>query len=338
MHRNQTIDHLGENGLIELIEKIITLRTGSSLLRDDSFFFSLKEVKDWDNVVFNSDMLVSSTDVPKQMNYFQMGRKAVIMNLSDLIVKGVQPKGIIISLGLPKTLYMSQFKNIIEGIVDVTQKWEIDYIGGDINQSKELIINPTVFGFQNRENIIFRVGLTDGDILVSNGKFGLTGVGFNILIKKNGKIDNYKKYEQAIKSVLEPNDINKEAFILAENHLATASIDSSDGLAKSLLDLMISNPNKGFEINFNSELIASLALEYSKEFNINLEELVFNGGEEFIHLFSVPPNKLEIAKRLIETKGGTMINIGKVISDKNIYLIKKEKREKLQCFGYEHFT
>ena len=95
MHRNQTIDHLGENGLIELIEKIVTLRTGRSLLRDDSFFYSLEEVKDSDNVVFNSDMLVSTTDVPKQMNYFQMGRKAVIMNLSDLIVKGVQPKGIL---------------------------------------------------------------------------------------------------------------------------------------------------------------------------------------------------------------------------------------------------
>jgi thiamine-monophosphate kinase len=338
MHRNQTIDHLGENGLIELIEKIITLRTRKSLLRDDSFFFSLDEVKHLDYVVFNSDMLVSTTDVPKQMNYFQMGRKAVIMNLSDLIVKGVKPKGIIISLGLPKTLFINQFKDIIEGIVDVTQKWELDYIGGDINQSKELIINPTVFGFQNRENIIFRAGLNDGDLLVSNGKFGLTGVGFNILIKKKGKIEDYKKYEQAIKSVLEPHDVNKEAFILAENHLATASIDSSDGLAKSLLDLMISNPNKGFEINFNSELIASIASEYSEDFDIDLEELVFNGGEEFIHLFSIPPNKLKITKRLIEAKGGTIINIGKVISDKNIYLIKKEKREKLQCLGYEHFT
>ena len=338
MHQNQTIDHLGENGLIELIEKIITLKTGRNLLRDDSFFFSLEEVKDRDHVIFNSDMLVSTTDVPKQMSYFQMGRKAVIMNLSDLIVKGVKPKGIIISLGLPKTLFINQFKAIIEGVVDVTQKWEIDYIGGDINQSKELIINPTVFGFQNRENIIFRAGLTEGDHLVSNGKFGLTGVGFNILIKKKGKVDNYKKYEEAINCVLEPNDISKEAFSLAENHLATASIDSSDGLAKSLLDLMRSNPNKGFEINFNSDLIASLALDYSKEFSINLEDLVFNGGEEFIHLFSVPPNKLEIAKRLIEAKGGTLINIGKVISDKNVYLIKKQKREKLQCFGYEHFT
>ena len=338
MHQNQTIDHLGESGLIELIEKIITLKTGRNLLRDDSFFFSLEEVKDRDHVIFNSDMLVSTTDVPKQMSYFQMGRKAVIMNLSDLIVKGVKPKGIIISLGLPKTLFINQFKAIIEGVVDVTQKWEIDYIGGDINQSKELIINPTVFGFQNRENIIFRAGLTEGDHLVSNGKFGLTGVGFNILIKKKGKVDNYKKYEEAINCVLEPNDISKEAFSLAENHLATASIDSSDGLAKSLLDLMRSNPNKGFEINFNSDLIASLALDYSKEFSINLEDLVFNGGEEFIHLFSVPPNKLEIAKRLIEAKGGTLINIGKVISDKNVYLIKKQKREKLQCFGYEHFT
>jgi thiamine monophosphate kinase len=138
--------------------------------------------------------------------------------------------------------------------------------------------------------------------------------------------------------VLEPSNLGIEAYTLAESHIATASIDSSDGLGKSLLDLMISNPNIGFEINFNSDLIESLALEYSKEFNIDLEELVFDGGEEFIHLFTINANKLELARSLIESKGGTIMKIGRVISDENVYLIKKQKRVKLMYFGYEHFT
>ncbi|MFW9952368.1 MAG: AIR synthase related protein, partial [Candidatus Thorarchaeota archaeon] len=172
MENNKTISHLGENSLINLIERIISLRTGKKLIRDDSFFFSLEDYKLYNRIIFNSDMLVSTTDIPKQMTFFQIGRKAVIMNLSDLIVKGVRPKGIIVSLGLPKQLSVENFKDIIEGIVSVAKKWDLNYLGGDINKSKELIINPTVFGFQNLEDIIFRSGINQGDYLISNGRFG----------------------------------------------------------------------------------------------------------------------------------------------------------------------
>jgi thiamine-monophosphate kinase len=338
MNTNKNIQHLGENKLIGLIEGIISVRTGKNLIRDDSFFFSLEDHRKFNRVVFNSDMLVSTTDVPPQMSFFHIGRKAVIMNISDLIVKGVKPKAMMVSLGLPNDLLITNFKQMIEGIVDASQKWQVEYLGGDLNQSKELIIDPTVFGFQNHEKIIFRSGMNYGDFLVSNGKFGLTGVGFNILLRKNGMINNYLKYSRAIKSVLEPSDIGGEAYTLAENDIATASIDSSDGLAKSLLDLMKSNPNKGFEINFNEDLWVPEAREYSEEFKANLVDLIFNGGEEFIHLFTISPNNFEIAKNLIRVNGGTLIKIGKVISDENVYLLKDNKRVKLHSFGYQHFT
>jgi len=337
MNPNKNIAHFGENKLIDLIEEIISLKTGKNLIRDDSFFFSLDEHRKCNRLVFNSDMLVSTTDVPPQMSFFHIGRKAVIMNISDLIVKGVKPIAIIVSLGLPNNLLIEDFRQIIEGIVDASHKWNIEYLGGDINQSKEIIINPTVFGFQDQEKIIYRSGMRKGDLLVSTGKFGLTGVGFNILLKRKGNVNDYLKYNRAIKSILEPDDIGKEGYTLAENNIATAGIDSSDGLAKSLLDLIKSNPNKGFEINFNEELYVTEAKEYSAEFKTNLEELIFNGGEEFIHLFTINPNNYEIAKNLIREKGGTLIKIGRVISDENVYLLKDNKRVKLHSFGYQHF-
>ncbi|MHA1351163.1 MAG: hypothetical protein ACTSPZ_10065 [Promethearchaeota archaeon] len=71
---------------------------------------------------------------------------------------------------------------------------------------------------------------------------------------------------------MEPNDLGKEAYLLANNKLATASIDSSDGLSKTLKDLALSNPNLGFEIDFSDNLIHEIAREYSKEFSISLEK------------------------------------------------------------------
>ncbi|MFX0083163.1 MAG: thiamine-monophosphate kinase [Candidatus Hodarchaeota archaeon] len=337
MDTNLQVGNLGENKLIELIEDLILEKTGKVLLSDDSFFFSPKSENLDDILVLNSDMLVATTDVPPLMNFYQIGKKSVIMNISDLLVKGVEPKGIVISLGLPKELKKVNFIEIINGIIECSMKFNLGYIGGDINETKELIINPTVFGFKNPSEIIFRKGINIDDILVVNNKFGLTGVGFDILLNRNGDLESFPNYKRSIMSVLEPDISGNEALILSERKLATSSIDSSDGLSKSLLDLMISNPNLGFEIAFNENLIAPEAITYSQEFNLPLENLIFNGGEEFIHIFTIPEKNFSKAKKEIQITGGKLFKIGKVIYGENIYILKHNKRSELKTYGFEHF-
>ncbi|MHA2088928.1 MAG: thiamine-phosphate kinase, partial [Promethearchaeota archaeon] len=318
MNNKNTVKNLGELQIIKIIENLIYEKTGKKLIRDDSFFFPLNKVsinldnKD-SNVVFNSDMLVSTTDVPPQMNYYQIGRKAVLMNLSDLIVKGVEPKGIFISFGLNNDLKLGNFKELMYGIIDSCSKWDIEYIGGDLNESIELIINPAVFGFQDHSKIIYRTGLKPGDYLMANGKFGLTGVGFDILLKQKSGIKKYPQFERSIKAVLEPSEISREALILSKENYATSSIDSSDGLAKSLTDLIDSNPNSniGFEIELNEQLIDKEAFEYSKKYDVSLEKLVFSGGEEFIHLFTINPKSLDPVQNAIQANGYQIFKIGR---------------------------
>ena len=337
MKQNENISFYGESGLIEIIEEVIYSKTGKRLRRDDSFFFKFKYQKEEKCLVLNSDMFNATTDAPKQMNFYQMGFKSVLMNISDLVVKGVKPEGMIVSLGLPNELPVVNFKRLIEGIVDYSNRWNLNYIGGDLNSSKEIIINPTVFGFKNPKEIIYRKGIKPGDVLAINNKFGLTGIGFDILLQKDSNIEDFSKYRVAINSVLEPNDLGKEAYILADNKLATASIDSSDGLAKTLKDLYLSNPNLGFEIDFNDNLIHEKAIEYSKEFSTSLEKLIFEGGEEFIHLFAFDPNDFDKAQQLVKTNGGKLLKVGKAISEEKIYFIKKGKKFELKNQGYEHF-
>jgi len=336
MNSNNSIAKVGEIQLIKIIEDLIFKETNESLIRDDAFFFESQE--SFNSIVFNSDMFVSSTDAPIEMNYFQMGRKSVIMNISDLIVKGVKPIGIIISLGLPDDLLISQFKSLIKGIISSSKSWNLSYLGGDLNNSKDVIINPTVFGFKDPKKIIPRKGLKDGDLLVINGKFGLTSVGFDILLNKRGNINDFRRYERSIRSVLEPDILGIEAYILSENELASTSIDSSDGLVKSLRDLMRSNKGFGFEIEINKDLMDSEAIAYSNEFQIPLEELIFNGGEEFIHIFTIPLRKYKEAVKLVESNGGVLIKIGQIIPEEKIYFIlDKNKKIEVSKIGYEHF-
>ena len=337
MNNNPQIGNLGEFRLIKLIEDLVSRKTGKELIRDDSFFYDLKD-KDLDkNLILNSDMLVSTTDIPTQMNSYQIGRKSVIMNISDLIVKGVTPRGIIISLGLPNQLKRDDFINLINGIIDSCIKFNIDYIGGDINETKEIIINPTIFGFKNPSTVIYRKGLETDNLLVANNRFGLTGVGFDILLNKNADPSIFRNYERSIMSVLEPEIPGQEAFILSQHNFVTSSIDSSDGLAKSLTDLMLSNPKYGFEIDFNEDLIDPEASRYSQEFKVPLEKLVFNGGEEFIHLFTINPKSFDAAQKVVNANGGQIFKIGKVISEGKIYFLKENEKFELKSRGFEHF-
>ncbi len=338
MKNDSKISNIGEINLIKIIEEFVFKKTGKALLSDDSFFFNLDEVKRGNFLVLNSDMLVSTTDVPPKMSFYQIGQKSVVMNLSDLLVKGVKPRGLIISLGLPKDLKKGEFIAIIKGIIDSSLEFDIEYIGGDINETKELIINPTVFGSKSSSCIIYRRGINVGDTLAANGKFGLTGVGFDILLNRGGGFEDFPKYKRSIKSVLEPKISGVEAQILSDKQLATSSIDSSDGFSKLLFDLLKSNPNLGFEIDFNENLIESEARTYSQEFNISLEDLIFNGGEEYIHFFTIPANKFSKAKRVVQTHGGRIFKIGKVTSEEGIFILKENIRSELKSNGYEHFN
>jgi thiamine-monophosphate kinase len=339
---NKDLRDLGEVELIKLIENLIVKRTGKRPTRDDSFFVaieSLLNMKNYSNhkLILNSDMLVSTTDIPIQMTYYQMGRKAILMNVSDLIVKGVEPKYLSVSLGLPEDLKVINFKELIKGMIDYSKLHNIDYIGGDLNRTKEIVINPTVFGIQENSKIIYRNGINIGDYLITNGKFGLTGVGFDILLNKKGNFKKFPSYKRSLMSVLETPEIGKESLILAEKNLISSSIDSSDGLSKSLKDLMLSNPKIGFEIDFDANLIDNEALDYSTEFTVSLENLIFNAGEEFIHIYTIAPNKYDDAYKIVKEEGGQLLKIGRVISEEKIYYIKEGQRFELKSTGFNHF-
>jgi len=105
-----------------------------------------------------------------------------------------------------------------------------------------------------------------------------------------------------------------------------------------LMDLMVSTPNIGFEIELNDDLIEEEAKSYAEEFNIPIENLVFNGGEEFIHLFAIDPKNYDPAQEAVKSVGGTLFKIGKVISENNIFIVKDNKKIQLKGYGFEHFV
>ncbi len=332
---DQTIQEVGERALIQKIWSWIPQVSNAPLaLFDDAF---VQEVSSEVVMVLNTDMLVGRTDVPPQMTPFQAGRKAVIMNISDLGVKGARPQALVVSLGLPKTWTVRAVRELITGIAKTCEEYHIKYVGGDLNECDDLVISPTVWGIGDPRNLIPRRGARPGDIVAINGEVGLTGVGFQVLLHGRD-IPEGELRTRCVQAVLQPNTRIEDGVALGRAGIATASIDCSDGLHASLAELGRES-KVGFRIEREGlPLPANLAqLLEEGTINASLEDIVFYGGEEFFHIFTIPPDRWEAAKMEINACGGQLHQIGRVTEELDIVFLTRGEGSSLRVGGWEHW-
>ena len=86
------------------------------------------------NLVTVADMLLEGThfDLEKCSPY-EVGRKALAANLSDMAAMGAEPKGGLVSIGLPRQSSASFAEVVMTGVLDLADKFNVAIVGGDTN-------------------------------------------------------------------------------------------------------------------------------------------------------------------------------------------------------------
>jgi len=320
---------LGERKIIKIILDCLDQMPNMSLpFGDDASAIDLGNNK---VAVVNMDMLVRKTDVPKAMSLWQAARKAVIMNISDLAAKGAKPIALLASIGVPPNLTETDIQQIGKGLNAGAREYNTYILGGDTNEAADLIISCTAFGVCNRSHLIKRSGAKSGDYVAVTGSFGKTACGLKILIKG---ISAPEVQDVLVDSVLMPNARVKEGIALAKSQGATASIDSSDGLAWSLNELSRAS-NVGFCIDYLP--IASEVETFADIHGFDSVELTLYGGEEYELLVTIKPSRWQDAKKAVESVAGNLTKIGVVTKEKQCLLKTGEKTVSIEARGWEHF-
>ncbi len=322
---------LGEHEIIRLIQKRLTVMPGMPVpFGDDVSGASLfgDEV-----AVLKTDMLVGSTDVPAGMSLFAAAKKAVVMNISDFASKGVLPSAIVVALGLPKELANQKaVTEIADGLNSGAREYGAYIVGGDTNQTAELIISISLFGIA-RNALILRSGAKDGDILAVTGLFGKPPAGMRLLA--GGCKANARVREALVDSVFYPKARLAEGLALRGYDYVTASMDSSDGLAWSLHEL---GRMSGVGFVVDRVPITPEAEKFARDNSLDPVDLTFYGGEEYELVLTVKPQKWEEAKALVEAVHGSLIPIGRATAaNKQVILEVDGKRRVLEAKGWEHF-
>jgi thiamine-monophosphate kinase len=326
----KTVKELGEKKVIKIIKACLKMMPNMPIpFGDDVSGIHLDEQK---IVIVKTDMLVGKTDIPPGMNLKQAARKAVIMNISDFASKGVQPLIGLSSLGLPRTFNENDVKQIGLGLNQGALEYGCYIVGGDTNETSDLIICCSLFGICEKKYFVGRIGAKPGDIVAVTGEFGKTASGLRILLGDLLVPEKVKK--NITKPVLMPKARLREGLALARIESLTASMDSSDGLAWSIHELAEAN-KVGFFID--NIPVASEVIELAKEQTIDPYDLSLFGGEEYELIFTVKPDLWKKTKELMEEQGMPLIRIGRVTKEKKIEIKIENKIKKLEKKGWEHF-
>ena len=308
---------LNEKKIIEIIAK-------KEIRSEDIEIFKLRN----EQCAVCVDTLVESTDIPKGSKLSDISRKSVVSTLSDFAAKGIIPKFCIISLTLPKNISKKQVQELSRGFSNACKEFKIQLLGGDTNQGNEISIHVVLFG--SVKNFIKRNGAKIDDIICTTGPFGYTLSALEIILKKRKSTRFF-----SIKS--------KNLFFRPKPRLKfgqesvdyiTSSMDSSDGLSSCLNELSNQSKKKFLitKIPTNKDVI-----EFAEKNKINLNKLVFDGGEEFELVFTVTPKNLKKIFAIAKKNKISIFEIGHVSKGKGVFFDDGYHSFKIKNKGWQHF-
>ena len=286
------------------------------------------------NFVLKSDMLIESTDVPKIMKPWQIARKSITACVSDFAAKGIRPYACLISIGIPRRYSKKDIISLAKGFSKASKEYKVRILGGDTNESKELIIDCNMMALTTLEDnkIPRRNGAKPGDLIVTSGKFGYSSSGLKIILSNLNAEKKFKS--KSLSSVTYPKPQVEFGFHLAKYF--SSSIDSSDGLSSSLYELA---QKSKVDMLINKIPTPKELCDFADSNSISIEDLLFFGGEEYEIVATIPRSNFKKMVEKAKKHRIKIFNIGEVLKGSGNVFYKKGGIQKLvKNDGFVHFA
>ena len=189
---------LGEFGLIDLID--LPFPNPESVLVGIGDDCAVLPYSDTHYQLVSCDLMVEDMHfVRKKIAPYQLGYKAVAVNLSDIAAMGGSPKHILVSAALPPDYTVAEWQELYRGIGDICSRYGVNVIGGDTTASADkLCINVTVLGLVEQQNLHLRRDAKAGDAVFVTGALGGSRAGLEeeaerlVLGVRPGAFQNWK--------------------------------------------------------------------------------------------------------------------------------------------------
>lgn len=305
------ISKLGEFGLIHHLTDNTKIKNESTVkgVGDDCAVLHYPDSE----VLVTTDMLMEG--VHFDLTYIDLqhlGYKSAMVNISDIFAMNGTPRQLTVSIALSKRFKVEDMEEFYSGLRMACDKWGVDIVGGDTTSSYTgLAISITCIGEARKEDIVYRNGAKDTDLICVTGDLGAAYMGLQLLEREKSvyyqQVDEARKKndKRALEELkgFQPDFAGKEYLLQRQlqteargdiiarfrelNIRPTAMMDISDGLSSELMHIC-KQSNCGCRIYEKNIPIDYQTAVMAEELNMNVTTCALNGGEDYELLFTVP--------------------------------------------------
>ncbi|HYX27902.1 MAG TPA: thiamine-phosphate kinase [Pyrinomonadaceae bacterium] len=341
MNEFDFIDHLRR--LSESRKHSTRVLTG---IGDDAAIISESAGKE---LVFTTDLLVEDVDFYSDATSARhLGHKALAVSLSDVAAMGARPLWSFLSIGLTPDRWNSDFRDrFFAGYFELADRFAVTLSGGDVSESKVIVIDSIVLGEADAGAAVKRSGARAGDQIYVTGNLGGAAAGLKLIemgmrvSAPHGVADGFASQsdDDAIQSLLlrqlRPQPRVGWGIVLGEQRLATSMIDISDGLSSDLNHLCRES-NVGAVIEAASIPLDADVKRLCGRRALDPLALALHGGEDFELIFTVAPEDISRLPKKVD--GVSITRIGEIDNLAGSTRIRERDRLwDLHPRGFSHF-
>lgn len=306
-----------------------TLAAGELGIGDDG---ALLDPPEGTQLVVVTDTLVSGVHFPETTPPFDIGWKALAVNLSDLAAMGARPAFYSLGLTLPEvdSPWLSGFVNGLWAVsmsIETLkgQKSVCPLIGGDTTRGP-LTITITAQGWVAKGKALRRQGAQPGDAIFVSGTIGEAGLGLDLVMNQQSVTHPHDLFALNRLNRPEPRVALGQALI----GLATSCIDVSDGLLADLNHLLVAS-RVGAKLESQKMPLSSAVATWAIDNPIK----PLCSGDDYELCFTVPAERVKQVSRLSVQLGLRLSCIGQITAEQGCWL--DDRAINARGNGFDHF-
>ena len=277
--------------------------------------------------------------LPQHITPLELGRRAMVLNISDIGAVGGKPLYSLVSLGLRADTPVSDVEAMYSGFVSELNPFGASIIGGNLTKSGDSpFIDITLIGEVEHGKTVRRSTAKVGDVILVTGYPGQSAAGLQLLLHVQ-RMEDLRDHP-LVRAYNTPSHRAREGRAIAQSGCVTAMIDTSDGFLGDLGHICKESA-VGAELIQEKLPISEDLRQAAQKLGQDPYDLVLKDSDDYELIITCSPDNVDqIYRAVSELSDVPVTEVGRITDvPQQIKLILPDGTwSEITPAGWDHFT
>jgi thiamine-monophosphate kinase len=338
----ETLSDIGEFGLIARIDDLLRKEgiqaPGITMgIGDDAAAFMPRA--GYELVVTCDSVVEGRHYLPDRITSFNLGRRAMALNISDIGAVGGKPLYALVSLGLKGDTPVANVEDMYRGFISELNPFEASVIGGNLTKSGNgIFIDITLIGEVEQGKIVRRSTARAGDVILVTGYPGQAAAGLQLLL--NSRPTEDLNTHPLVRVYNTPSHKAREGQAIAQSGYATSMIDTSDGFIGDLGHICQESGVGAVLIQEKLPLNGDL-LHAATELGLDPYDLILKDSDDYELIITCSSRHVDRIRSVVSSISDIPVSEVGSITDASCgvkLVLPDGTQHEIAAAGWDHFT